>query len=166
MIRRKFHILLVGACTAICFGMLAMEAEPAKDDDENGLHEVSADFSSPTRLRKTQLTGGGLIERVTDDVIMLNTGDEVVLAEETQVLVSPGKFGPVPKGATRVDLSPGTPVKSRTNEDKRQASGCVRIQSLNIPTTRNRKTPLNWAPLLVRNDKIQSHQQTKSTTQA
>ncbi|MBC7853962.1 MAG: hypothetical protein IAF94_11030 [Pirellulaceae bacterium] len=110
MIRRQFPILLVGSYTAICFGVLASGAALAKDADENNLHEVSADFSSPTRLRKTLLTGGGLIERVTDNVILLNTGDEVVLAEETQVLVSPGKFGPVPKGATRADLSPGTPV--------------------------------------------------------
>lgn len=145
MIRPLLHTFLVGACMASCFGILALGEEPSQAPGETELHEVSAEFSSPLRVRKNLLTGGGLIERVTGNVIMLNTGDEVILDDETQVLVSPGKFGPVPRGATRADLLPGTPVTFEIRLEKSYKIHRIYIAGKRLEPTAAKK---NYARLM------------------
>ena len=47
-------------------------------------------------------------------------------------------------------------MNPETNDDKRQASACVRLQSTNIPITRDRKNILNRTQIPVRNDKTRN----------
>jgi hypothetical protein len=83
-----------------------------------GLREVSGDFSSPLRLHRNFLTGGGVIDRIDGSVITINTGDEVALADSTLIMIPADKPGMEIKAATRADLQPGTPIAYEIQMEK------------------------------------------------